>query len=68
MYQKVIDHLKQRYFVCKGPRSMVDIEEAIGVSRYTLARFARGGYVSMATLEAIEDWVCREELTLRQDV
>jgi predicted site-specific integrase-resolvase len=61
MALKVLADLRGRYFACKGPRSAKAIEQEVGVSYQILARFGRGGYISMESLEAIEAWILREE-------
>jgi len=58
---EMLDTLQARYFAAKGARSVLDIMGEVGVSRHTLARYARGGYVSVSVLLAIEEWVVAQE-------
>lgn len=54
---EVVDELRQQYFLCKGPRPVLEVAAEMQISRQTLARFARGGFVTGHVLEAIEQWV-----------
>ena len=67
MALKVLSDLRGRYFRCKGNRWLINIEKEIGVSRAVLARFGRDGFVSMASLERIEQWVELEETRLADE-
>ena len=67
MALKILSDLRGRYFRCKGNRWLIDIEKEIGVSRAVLARFGRDGFVSMASLERIEQWVELEEMRLADE-
>lgn len=55
--------LHDRYLTVKGADPTPLVAEAIGVSRLTLARFEREGYVTPTTLHRIATWVRSQEPT-----
>jgi hypothetical protein len=60
---ETIEVLRRRFFACKGMTTMQDLEPSVGLSRQTLTRFARGGFLSAPALLRVEAWVAQQEKT-----
>lgn len=58
---EAVDRLRGRFARLRGKRSLLQLEEAVGIHRNTLAVFVRGDMVQEKTLHAIEAWCHREE-------
>lgn len=61
MVTEALEEVRRKFLRLKGLQTIGELAEAMQVSRQTLARFARGGYVSWKTLAAIDAWVSLQE-------
>lgn len=61
MILETVNDLRERLLRAKGLHTIGELAMQIGVTPPTMARFLRGGYMSIGTLEAIEQWLVTHE-------
>ena len=57
MIANVVNELREQLLHAKGLKTLGDLAEQVGVTRPTMARFLRGGYTSLGTIEAVDQWL-----------
>lgn len=60
MIAVMVQGLREQLIRAKGLKTLGELAEEIGVTRPTMARFLRGGYTSLSTVEAVEQWLSRK--------
>ena len=60
MIVDTVNELREQLLRAKGLQTLGELAERIGVTRPTMARFLRGGYTSLGTLEAVEQWLATQ--------